>query len=110
MDRRARREQSSPGHQRRSEAPRGILGLRVIVLARRQDAGLRPGASWAEGTQVSQVRGGRALLSCSVRPEPRLSWLARGCASDHTMEDELPGSPRVLARLRAGALPLPARG
>src|SRR5215217_2416806 len=109
LDHRARRERSSPGHQRRSEAPRGILGLRARVLTQRQDAGLRPAAQ-KEGTQVSPVRGRRALLSCCVRPEPRLLWLPRRCSSDHTMEAELPGSPRVLPRRQAGALPLSARG
>ena len=44
---------------------------------------------------------------CCVRPADRL---ARGCSSDHPVEEELPGSPDVLPRRRTGALPLSAPG
>ena len=33
-----------------------------------------------------------------------------GCSSDHTVEDELPGSPNVLPRRQTGAVPLHAPG
>ena len=45
--------------------------------------------------------------SC-VRPEPRLVWLARGCAPDHTLGDVLQRWSRVLSQRRLGALQLRA--
>src|SRR5215203_6397022 len=47
LDHWARRERSSPGHQRRSVAPRGILGLRARVLTQRDRKSTRLNSSHA---------------------------------------------------------------